>query len=174
MIKPYKNFSVLDVTQGFHSGHKAIDCVPKSGAYGKPLCAPEMVKIERIITPTKVDESLDDLEIGYGVWMKGLETGRRYLYWHCLPIFPVWGGQVVQGGQIVAYMGNSGNVSVQGKYVPLENRVASHLGVHLHLIVQENGVPVDPLVLIRDEPNYSTWDLISSTTKTLTKLKLLL
>src|SRR3990167_2940891 len=168
-LKPYKRFTVLDVTQGFHSGHQAIDCVPQKGAYGKPLVAPEKVVIEQVVTPSRVDESLKDLEYGYGVWMRGQETGDRYLYWHCLPVFPVWGGDIIEKGQIVAFIGNAGNVYRGGVYVPLYERATSHKGTHLHLIHQKNGVPVDPLPL-EEEPTYTTLDFMLAMMKTLAKI----
>ena len=172
MIKPYKKFSVFDVSQGFHSGHQAIDCV---STYGKPLVAPENVLIGGIITPTNVSEDLGDLKNGYGVWMIGQETGDKYLYWHCLPVFPVWGGDIIEGGKIVAYMGNAGNVSVGGVYVPLEERTDKpYRGTHLHMVWFKNGVPHDPLPYLEKEPEYTFWDEIKATGVVLTKIKLLL
>lgn len=175
--KPYKGFSVLDVTQGFHSAHQAIDCVPKSGAYGKPMVAPEKVLIERIWTPDRITTDNDDLAFGYGIAMVGQESGHRYVYWHCLPVFPVWGGDIVERGKIVAYMGNAGNVNVGGVYVPLDKRLApEHPGTHLHQIVQVNGVPVNPLTDMDTltEPSYTILDVLSATGKVLAKITKLL
>lgn len=160
--KPYKNFTVLDVTQGFHSGHKAIDAVPKKLPYGKPLVAPEEIEVEKIWGGSKVSNSLEDITFGYGIAMKGLETGRRYVYWHCLPIFPVWAGDRVKRGKIAAFMGNAGNVTVGGAYVPAEARLNPEKpGTHLHEVVQINGVPIDPLSVmdVTTEPIYTNLDL---------------
>lgn len=177
MLKPYRKFSVLDVTQAYHDGHRAIDCVPKGIAYGTPLVAPEKCKIEEIRTPSSLKDEFNDLANGYGVWMVGLETNRRYLYWHTLPVLPVWGGDIVEKGQIVAYVGNSGNVYTGGVYVPLDVRDNEpHLGTHLHLAVQVDNVPVDPIPLLDviTEPTYTIADQLVAAAKCLGKIKLLI
>ena|SRR3990167_1418407 len=173
ITKPYKRFSVLNITQGFHSGHQAIDCV---SSYGTPLVAPENVLIEQIITPTNLNEE-GGLKNGYGLWMVGQETGNRYLYWHTLPILPVWGGDIIGRGKIVAYMGNSGNVFAGGVYVPLEERNREpHQGTHLHEMVKTNGLFIDPLTImdVSTEPTYTVGEVLASAMKTLVKLAKLL
>jgi len=148
---PFKKMTRDDITQVFHAGHEAWDLVENSTAFGKlystPLCAPENCLI---LWNTKALLTTDhqDLEHGYGVRMKGLETGLEYLYWHTLPLSPVWGGQTVRRGQIVAFMGNSGNVRVGGTYIPLEERLKDpELGTHLHLEVYKDGDRIDPMPL---------------------------
>src|SRR3990167_6090653 len=176
ITKPYKKFSVSDITQGFHLGHQAIDCVPQKGAYGKPLCAPEKVLIEQIITPTNLSEE-GGLRNGYGLWMVGQETGNRYLYWHTLPILPVWGGDIIGRGKIVAYMGNSGNVFAGGVYVPLEERNNEpHQGTHLHEGVKINDLFINPLTImdVSTEPTYTIADELASAMKVLVKILKLL
>lgn len=174
MLKPFKKADVLGVTQGFHSGHKAVDWV---ASYGTPLVAPERVKILGITRERFTPDDYFGLKSGYGVRMKGLESKLEYLYWHTLPIFPVWGGDTIEEGKIVAYMGNSGNVFQGGIYVPIEERTLHpHRGTHLHLEVYEKGKPIDPLPLIdmAQEPLYGPTDVLSATMRCLTKLKLLI
>lgn len=163
----------MGVTQGFHSEHKAIDWV---SGYGTPLCAPEKVRIMGI-TIEKLGEGYVGLKQGYGVKMKGLETGLEYLYWHCWPIFPVWGGDIAEAGQIVAYMGNSGYVTVRGSYVPLEERALfPHRGTHLHLVIWRDNIEVDPLKFIAmdQEPKYTVADQLVAIQKVVTKIGTLL
>lgn len=175
ITKPFKSFSVLDVTQGFHDIHRAIDCVK---SYGRPLVAPENVRIDEIRLPKSGLTGTDDeLANGYGLWMTGLETGYRYQYWHTFALFPCWGGDTVKRGQIVAYMGNSGNVRVNGVYVPLKDRSSEPFkGTHLHETVQVNGKYVDPLSVmdVTTEPTYTTFDEVGAYVRTLKKVAQLL
>lgn len=133
---PQWGMNEAHISQTYHEGHKALDIIPASRTffgYGVPLTAPEMVRIERITGDTFTPGNEKNLERGYGIWMKGLETGFTHLYWHVLPILPVWGGDVIARGKIVAYMGNAGLVRRNGVYVPLEQRTTPAFpGTHLH------------------------------------------
>lgn len=184
--KPYKGFSVLDVTQGFHAGHNGYDSVPKKRKpFGTPLVAPERVLIEKIWAGEKLTTSTEGIKNGYGITMIGQETGWRYVYWHCQPIFPVWGGDIIERGKIVAYMGNAGYVTVWGRPVTVEER--DHLdpnghfkleetGTHLHGMLYINGVLVNPLEYIDQitEPTYTRWDELTAMMKVLVKISKLL
>lgn len=126
-----------DISQTYHANHKALDITPDDRkifyGYGTPLTAPEEVRIIRITGDTYTPDSTKNLQRGYGVWMKGLETGFTHLYWHVLPYLPVWGGDIVKRGKIVAFMGNAGLVYRGGVYVPLEDRTDPDFpGLHLH------------------------------------------
>ena len=171
MIKPFKGANILQVTQGFHGGHKAIDIV---STYGTALTAPEACRVVRIYGDGKIDGSTAELAYGYGVRLKGLETGQQYLYWHTWPYLPVWSGDIVKAGQIVAFMGNSGNVFTGGQYVALfERTVSPFKGTHLHLeMFDSSGSPRDPVPLIRwdIEPNYTTQDYLKAVSATLLKI----
>lgn len=174
LTKFFKGMAQENITQIFHEGHDALDIVGNTVnfGYGTPLCAPENSLVIGIKGETYNPDSLLDLEQGYGVRFKGLETGLEWLYWHCLPYFPVWGGQNVARGQIVAFMGNAGNVSTGGAYVPLEERTSAPFkGTHLHVEARDNGSRVDPLPMINWdwEPQYSTADLINAIYTVVTK-----
>lgn len=186
LTKPFKGVYV--VHQAFHAKHDGIDLgSPRWVAgYGTPLTAPEDVVIERVVTPGYLveDGNFELLKKGYGLRMRGLETGNLYLYWHCLPGFPVWGGDKVKRGQIVAYMGNSGNVrsSAYGPSVPpvpLEdrtNRSKNFPGTHLHMEVVVKGKKVDPFPLFdwTAEPTYTNMDILAAAAKVIGKFKLIL
>lgn len=172
ILKPYKNFNTDCVTQVFHQFHKAIDSLPKGKfAYGCPLVAPERCRIGKIYGNTKTENN-DALKNGYGLFMKGIDSGFEHLYWHTLPVMPVSTGDIVEKGTIVAFVGNSGNVISGGVYVPLEDRLLDNkAGTHLHQVITKDGFPFDPLSIIdlNTEPSYSTLDLIIALTKTITK-----
>lgn len=185
--KPYKGFSVLDITQGFHAGHNGYDAVPRNRTpFGTPLVAPENVRIERIWAAEKVDGTTDGIKNGYGITMIGQDTNWKYVYWHCQPLFPVWGGDIIERGKIVAYMGNSGYVTVWGRPLTVEER--DHLdpngnfkleeaGTHLHGMLYLNyGELVNPLDYMDPitEPTYTKWDELSAMLKVLVKASKLL
>jgi murein DD-endopeptidase MepM/ murein hydrolase activator NlpD len=133
LTRPFVHASTKRITQTYHPGHQALDFW---AMWGTPLVAPEDCKVERIVTELKgqgegYDEST--LERGYGVWLRGLETGLIHLYWHTAGVLPVFGGEEVKRGQIVAFMSNSGYVISGGSYVPLEERNDKpYRGTHLH------------------------------------------
>ena len=174
MKKPYKKAQRWHLTQGFHDKHKAIDL---SYAYGTLLTAPELSRITWIITDKNFDENLEPLSRGYGIVMTSLDGQREHHYWHCLPIFPVNVGDIVQAGQIVAQMGNSGFVMKGGKFVLLKDRLKyPYPGKHLHYAMKVDGKIVNPLDYINwDLPvNYNIFDIISAITKVLLKMTNLL
>lgn len=184
MLKPFKNFSPANITQGYHEKHRAIDVLPFRkeglGAYGTPLVAPFKCTIGKIYTPKYVKENPNDtsgLKNGYGIFMKGDEY--EVMYWHTQPVFPVSTGDVVEAGTIVAYCGNSGNVFSKGEYVPLEKRnVPNFDGTHLHMTVSKLGVGqlLDPMDFIDlfTEPQYTIWDELKAISTTLLKMSTLI
>jgi hypothetical protein len=174
LTKFFKKMTPDDVTQGYHPKHQAWDLIENSTAsgklYGTPLCAPENCTVMGITEASL--EIHNQLEKGYGIRLKGIETGYEYLYWHCLPVFPVNGGDSVKRGQIVAYMGNAGFVQVGGKTVPLEERTEDpEPGTHLHVEIFEKGDRIDPAPLVNWnwEPNWTTIDYIVALIATLQK-----
>jgi murein DD-endopeptidase MepM/ murein hydrolase activator NlpD len=172
ILKPFKGAHLSNVTQAFHELHKAIDWLPfrKLGAYGTPLVSPERCIVGKIYGNNYTPDDSAPMKNGFGLFLKGLDTGLEHLYWHTLPIMPVKTGDTVERGQIVAYCGNSGNVFSGGVYVPLEERNADNkAGTHLHQAVFEKGVVVDPLLFIElnVEPSYSLFEELSALRKTL-------
>lgn len=181
LTKPIKGLAIADITQGFHKDHKALDIVKRQATNsGLPMCAMEQSVVMGITGEEPITDSTSPFLRGYGIKLKGIETGREYLYWHCQPYFPVWGGDTVKRGQIVAFMGNSGYVMVNGQYVQIADRdnlvdgkfSLETKGTHLHLEVYENGIQVDPIPLINWnwEPNYGYWALLSAIMVVLKKM----
>lgn len=163
-MKPYH------LTQGFHDKHQALDIV---GTYGTPLCAPENCLVLGIRGDTFTPEDNTNTIKGYGIRLKGLETNTEYLFWHCLPYFPVWGGDTVKRGGIIAFMGNSGYVLVGGKEVQVDERLSpTKPGTHLHIEAELNGNRIDPLPLINWswQPTWGYYDLLKATLVCVSKM----
>lgn len=175
----------LNVSQTYHTKHKGLDIWASkrsgtlSNGYGEPLCAPEDVEILSI-TGDKLTEGNKALEHGFGVFMKGLETGYSYLFWHTLGYLPVKVGEVVKRGKIVGYMANSGYVFSGGVYVPLEERNKQPFnGTHLHLEMFDKGYrlggkkkfinPLDHLNWSL-QPEYGVSDQLGAISKSLGKM----
>lgn len=142
---PYKGCTAKDISQGWKpTSHKALDIIvrndPKRGR-ATPLTAPEDVEIIRIVGETLTHDH-KALERGYGLYMRGLESGKVHLYWHSYPTFPVNVGEKVKRGQIVAFMSNSGEVYSSGQYVPVKGRLETDKGTHLHWEVMEDYVGI--------------------------------
>lgn len=150
ICKPYKTASKNTISQLFGvnpqpyqpNGHSGVDFF---APYGTWLVAPELCKITNIIdTPQKLNIDLAPLERGYGIVMQSVsKPNTYYLYWHCMPFFPVEIGDTVIQGQEVARIGNSGFCMVRGEIVPLDIRnVPPYLGTHLHYekFIEVNGV----------------------------------
>lgn len=138
LTKTFKGMTEQNITQTYHEGHKALDIVSyttwfQNKGYGTPLCAMERSLVLEIVEGTYTPDDTTELKRGYGVWLRGLETGQSYLYWHTLPILPVSIGETIERGKIVAFMGNAGYVTVGGEYVPIEKRTTTKDGTHLHL-----------------------------------------
>ena len=157
--RPYKGAHIGKITQQFGvnpqpyqpNGHTGVDMV---APYGTWLVAPQDVLITNIITNENIDEDLAPLSRGYGIVMQSMANYYiYYLYWHCLPVFPVEIGDKIKKGQQVAQMGNSGMVFYLGKVVPVEVRtIAPYNGTHVHYerFLKENGkrTYLDPIASI--------------------------
>jgi murein DD-endopeptidase MepM/ murein hydrolase activator NlpD len=171
MIKPYKNAN--RISQYFSKQHEAIDFW---GTYAEPLVAVEDGTVMWTREGTYTPDDYTELRKGYNIRIKGV-SGREWLYEHCHPIFPVSLGDKVKAGQIIAYMGNSGNVLAWSvltgryEYIQPEDRTkAPHQGTHLHLECWENGVRIDPLPLLTEEPRYTIFDQMKATMVVLGKI----
>jgi hypothetical protein len=164
----FKGMVPFNITQGYHTDHKALDIMSwsRTNGYGTPLCAPENCRVDRITSKEQLVGHDQGLVRGHGVWLTGLETGYRYLFWHTLPLLPVNGGDIVKRGQIVAYMGNAGYVVSGGQYVPIEERTTPpYRGTHLHIeMFDKNGNAVDPKPFINWnwQPQYTLTDFMTA------------
>lgn len=173
LTKPYKGASINHISQEFHAGHQALDIVPRGVfAFGMPVTAPEEVKITRIFGDVlEADRPYKD---GFGVYMTGLETGNKYIYWHFLRILPVWGGDVIKRGQIIGWCGNSGLVYSKGEYVPLADRLSpSKPGTHIHIEIKDrHGLKQNPRHLFNwlADPSYTSFDFIGAVGRTVSKM----
>ena len=138
---PYKNAKLSDITQKFGvnpnaiqpNGHTGLDWCPYN-AWGMDLVSPCDGKICSIINAQTISDDITELKRGYGIMVKDDNSDMYYVYWHCQPVFPVnlW-QSVKQGKDVVAQMGNSGDVYSQGVFVPLEDRDKPPFkGTHLH------------------------------------------
>lgn len=141
ICKPFKEANPQSITQGFGlnpnpiqpNGHTGNDF---GGKYGTFLVAPCKVQITNIIDNLDLDINSDEeVRKGFGIAMRPLEgpPDTFFLYWHCLPIFPVKINDIVEQGMPVAQMGNSGYVMWGGQYVPVSDRNNEpHKGTHVH------------------------------------------
>lgn len=166
----FKGQKPYHTTQGFHSKHQALDII---GAYGVPLCAPENCLVLGIRGDTFTPGDNTNTIRGYGVRLKGLESGLEYLYWHCLPYFPVWGGDTVKRGGIVGFMGNSGYVTFGGKEVPIDERYSTAKpGMHLHIEAYKDKKAIDISKEINWDwnPTYTTMDWLKAWWVALSKM----
>lgn len=155
ICKPFKRATINIITQLYGVnpqsyqpyGHTGIDFI---GEYGTFLVAPKRCVITKLVNATTWDLSLSPLTRGYGIVMTDFNSPEyEYLYWHCLPVFPVNIGDIIEQGEVVAQMGNSGFCTSQGQVVPVEIKTDKPFrGTHLHFEVRNNGTLIDPLPLI--------------------------
>jgi len=173
---PYKDATPARITQGFHEEHKALDMISQMTYLGSgvPLVAPEDVLILAIVGDKYTPGDIEPRKKGWGLFMKGLESGHVHLFWHTEPIFPVSMGETVKRGKIVAYMGNSGLVYTNGVYVPITERYTKK-GTHLHweyfksYVANKKSGFMDPQPLIdwSLSPTYTRAEQLSAAAKTL-------
>lgn len=141
---------------------------------GVPLVAPEDVLILALVGDKYTPGDTGPLKKGWGVFMKGLESGHIHQYWHTAPVFPVAMGETVKRGKIVAYMGNSGLVYTNGVYVPISERYTSK-GTHLHweyfttYTAGKKGEHMDqqPLIDWSLSPTYTRAEQLAAAARTL-------
>jgi len=110
--------------------HKGFDVVARCGT---PLAA--------ATTGTVVKRAYDARLDGNYVVIRGLGERRKYWYAHMLHPSPFQKGDLVHVGQIIGYVGKTGN--------------ARTVGCHLHFEVHVSGRAVDP------EPYLRAWDRYS-------------
>lgn len=171
---PYKGASPKYISQGFKPGaHPALDMFwpGKTYGYGTPLCAPEDCYVMMLRGEKYTPNDTIGLASGYGIWLKGKETGQVHLFWHTLPLFPVLALDNIKRGQIVAYMGNAGMVFSGGVEVPVNERLSTKKGTHLHWEVYEPGYKIGKEKLFvnftdqvdwNKQPTYSSFDQVKA------------
>lgn len=131
MICPlqYPNVIVLTGWYGY-SGHKGIDFAtagPEGNTYGKEIRA----AADGVVYSAEYHYSWgNNVYINHG-------DGVYTRYAHCSKLL-VGKGQAVKQGQVIAYVGNTGNVS------PKPTASNPHAGAHLHFEVWVNGERVNP------------------------------
>jgi murein DD-endopeptidase MepM/ murein hydrolase activator NlpD len=113
-----------------HRVHKGFDVVARCGT---PLAAS--------VTGTVVKRAYDARLDGNYVVIRGLAERRKYWYAHMVRPSTFQEGDLVHVGQIVGYLGKTGN--------------ARTVGCHLHFEIHVTGRPVDP------EPYLRGWDRYS-------------
>ncbi len=142
-VLPFKTGQGYYLSQGYHSGHKALDFAIW---YGDPIYA---VKSGTVIFA--YDEgyfSKDDLNWTYGTFvMIEHEDGVRSLYAH-LKSRTVSIGDKVKGGQMIGTSGNTGRVN------PMPDASNPLAGTHLHFEIRKKQggsyVKVDPTAYLPD------------------------
>ena len=110
------------ITQGFHSGHKGLD-ISGGGIYGQPIVAADS---GYVMFAGFGSAANSHNRYGYCV---DIDHGNGYAtrYAHCSSL-TVSTGTYVQKGQIIGYVGNTGE----------------SYGAHLHFEIRYNGTPVNP------------------------------
>jgi murein DD-endopeptidase MepM/ murein hydrolase activator NlpD len=150
ICKPFKSATLNSITQGYSAEHEAIDF---TAPYGTFLVAPRKCVVQNIRSGVDWGNK-NEIELGYGIMLRDFSDTRvGYGYWHCLGQFPVEIGQIVEQGQIVAQMGNSGYVLSGGKYVPVDMRyIPPFAGTHVHYSMSIDNQLCNPL-------KYIDWDI---------------
>jgi murein DD-endopeptidase MepM/ murein hydrolase activator NlpD len=164
LLKPFKKAFLSTISTYYSPTHKATDWYKK---YGEPLVAPENAVVTRIRGNQYAPFEDIELAKGYVLEMTG-ESGFKHEYWHIMPFLAVTLGDQVKRGQIVAYMGNSGNVLSDGRYIPLPERSKSpYLGTHLHQNLIKDGEYLDPVLYmdLNEEPQYTALDTLTAIAK---------
>ena len=169
ICRPFKNASVLSITNGFSQEHQANDFSCKFGEFLVAVCNSKVLSIVGI--ESDMDEpDMGSLSNGYGIRLQSTEDPTiTYTYWHCQGIFGLKKGDIILQGQVVAMGGNSGFVLSNGELVEVDRKlIAPFPGTHLHWSMGKNNpdgtyTALDPSKLISWEIsiNYSIIDTIS-------------
>lgn len=121
------------VSRSFGDGHRGMDVAAKEGT---PIYAP----VSGTVITAKTDPQPGDEDWSMGCYVKlDHGNGLTSLYSHCSGL-AVQEGDTVTAGQVIAYVGNSGNST----------------GYHLHMEVEQNGVVQDPLTYLQADTAEST------------------
>ncbi len=142
-VLPFKTGQGYYLSQGYHSGHKALDFAIW---YGDPIYAIGSGTV--IFAYDEGYFSKDDLNWTYGTFvMIEHENGMRSLYAH-LKSRTVSIGDKVKGGQLIGTSGNTGRVN------PMPDASNPLAGTHLHFELRKKQgssyVKVDPTEYLPD------------------------
>ncbi len=121
------------ITQGYKSGHKAVD-LGREHLTGEPVIAHSAGKIVFCQTGQKNNKGAKG-NASYGNCVK-IDHGDGYatLYAH-LAAVKVKNGETVKQGKVIGTMGNTGN----------------SYGIHLHFEVRKNNVHIDPTPYLEED-----------------------
>lgn len=131
MIRPLQYPNVV-ISAGWYAypGHKGIDFTT-AGATGNTYGKEIRAAADGVVYSAEMHSSW-----GYNVYINH-GNGVYTRYAHCSKML-VSKGQTVKQGQVIAYVGNTGNVS------PKPTASNPHAGAHLHFEVWVNGTRVNP------------------------------
>ena len=131
MIRPLQYPNVV-ISAGWYGypGHKGIDFTT-AGATGNTYGKEIRAAADGVVYSAEMHSSW-----GYNVYINH-GNGVYTRYAHCSKML-VTKGQTVKQGQVIAYVGNTGNVS------PKPTAANPHAGAHLHFEVWVNGTRVNP------------------------------
>lgn len=133
MIRPLQYPNVV-ISAGWYGypGHKGIDFIT-AGETGNTWGKAILAAADGVVYSAESHFSWgNNVYINHG-------NGVYTRYAHCSKLL-VGKGQPVKQGQVIAYVGNSGNVSPQ----PNRDDPNDHRGAHLHFEVWVNGTRVNP------------------------------
>lgn len=131
MIRPLQYPNVV-ISAGWYGypGHKGIDFTT-AGATGNTYGKEIRAAADGVVYSAELHSSW-----GYNVYINH-GNGVYTRYAHCSKMLVIK-GQTVKQGQVIAYVGNTGNVS------PKPTAANPHAGAHLHFEVWVNGTRVNP------------------------------
>ncbi len=131
MIRPLQYPNVV-ISAGWYGypNHKGIDFTT-AGATGNTYGKEIRAAADGVVYSAELHSSW-----GYNVYINH-GNGVYTRYAHCSKML-VTKGQTVKQGQVIAYVGNTGNVS------PKPTAANPHAGAHLHFEVWVNGTRVNP------------------------------
>ena len=120
---PAPQCSLITSYWGDDRGHKGVDLATYGSAYGLPIVAAQCGTVT-------IANNSDEWGDGWGYYIQ-IDHGNGYatLYAHCSSVI-VSVGQYVERGQLIGYIGNTGN----------------SYGAHLHFECWYNGVRYDPMI----------------------------
>jgi len=130
---------IYTITTYFSNEHKALDI---ASSYGSKIYAIN----DGIITIAKEGCVIGDLtcngKAGNYITIKHNNSNYISSYMH-LKSINVKVGDKVKKGQIIGYMGNTGNV------IPIPNNKYSTSGTHLHFVIEKEENKINPIVLYK-------------------------